>query len=499
LSIKKLASHTLYYGLSSIAAKFINYLLTPYLTYNAAVSIADYGKMTAMYAIIPIINIVFTYGMETAYFRFIQQEGTSEKVNSTASISIISSTIILTLIGWFFAGPIATIASLQGFENWVQISLLIIALDALSAIPFARLRNEGRPLLFAFIRIASILLNVGLTLFFLSYCPKQVAAQPNSWYIIVYDPEVNPVTYILIANLAQSAFTFLLLSKWLLPKQWHFDIALWQKMMAYALPMLLAGMGGMINETFDRLMLGWWLPAGSDFDAERGIYGACYKLSLLITLFIQAFRMGAEPFFFKQAQGANPQIIYARVMKFFVITLCFIFLGVTLYMPLLKYFIGEKYWAGLSIVPLLLLANMALGIYYNLSVWYKVTSNTMAGAYITLAGVAITFAINYVFIPTYGYIACAWATFLCYTSMMVISFRWGQKHYYIPYKWKKLLAYIVIVLLLFGIQSIVAWFVGNLSLQMLTATLLFGIFTWFITLVERKELKQLPVLGRFIR
>ncbi|HAI85063.1 MAG TPA: hypothetical protein DCL43_15475 [Chitinophagaceae bacterium] len=185
-------------------------------------------------------------------------------------------------------------------------------------------------------------------------------------------------------------------------------------------------------------------------------------------------------------------------MKFFVISLCFIFLGVTLYMPILKYFIGEKYWAGLSIVPLLLLANMALGIYYNLSVWYKVTSNTMAGAYITLAGVAITFAINYLFIPSYGYIACAWATFLCYTCMMILSFRWGQKHYFIPYKWKKLLAYIAIVLLLFGIQSIFSVFIANVSIQLLIATLLLATFTWFITLVERKELKQLPLVGRFI-
>ena len=203
--------------------------------------------------------------------------------------------------------------------------------------------------------------------------------------------------------------------------------------------MLVAGLGGMINETFDRLMLGWWLPGSVQYaDEQRGIYSACYKLSILITLFIQAFRMGAEPFFFKQAEGENPQRVYARVTKFFVITISVMFLVVTLFLPVWKYFIDPKYWEGLQVVPILLLANMSLGIYYNLSIWYKVTNRTMAGATITIIGTAITFAINYFFIPKYSYVASAWATFFCYFSMMVISFIWGQKEYRVPYAWKKL-------------------------------------------------------------
>lgn len=200
-------------------------------------------------------------------------------------------------------------------------------------------------------------------------------------------------------------------------------------------------MGGMVNETFDRLMLRWWLPGTVEFREEQvGIYNACYKLSILITLFIQAFKMGAEPFFFKQAEGANPQRVYARVMKFFVIIISVMFLVVSMFMPIWQHFIGPKYWAGLSVVPILLLANMFLGIYYNLSIWYKLSHKTGSGALITIIGAVITILFNFAFIPRYGYMACAWTTFFCYGSMMVISYAWEQKAYRIPYATRKLLA-----------------------------------------------------------
>jgi O-antigen/teichoic acid export membrane protein len=270
--------------------------------------------------------------------------------------------------------------------------------------------------------------------------------------------------------------------------------------MLYAMPLIIAGMGGMVNETFDRLMLRWWLPGTAGHkESEVGIYNACYKLSILITLFIQAFRMGAEPFFFKQAEGKNPQRTYARVMKFFVIVITIMFLVVSMYMPIWKRFIGPKYWDGLAVVPILLLANMFLGIYYNLSVWYKLGNKTIAGAWITLAGAALTITINFIFIPTYSYMACAWATFFCYGSMMVISFIWGQKEYRIPYAWKKLLAYIVIVVLLFFIHKGIIHFWNNTPFSLTIATLLTAIYLWFIGLVEKQELPQLPIIGRIFR
>ncbi|MEO5908843.1 MAG: polysaccharide biosynthesis C-terminal domain-containing protein, partial [Ginsengibacter sp.] len=272
-------------------------------------------------------------------------------------------------------------------------------------------------------------------------------------------------------------------------------------------PLIIAGFGGMINETFDRIMLSWLAPV-NDITAAKdqvAIYSACYKLSILITLFVQAFRMGAEPFFFKQAEGQNPQKVYARVMKFFVITITTMFLVVALYIDIWKYFLSTDpaklkiYWTGLKVVPILLLANMFLGIYYNLSIWYKLTHKTIAGAYITLIGAALTLLINFIFIPYFGYMACAWATFLCYFSMMVISFIWGQKDYKIPYAWKKLSAYIVVVVLLFFIHNGFTYFVTGTISNFISATILLFFYIWFVLKIEWKEFQRMPVVGKYIK
>lgn len=268
--------------------------------------------------------------------------------------------------------------------------------------------------------------------------------------------------------------------------------------MIYALPLTIAGFGGMINETFDRIMLARRLPI-SRADLDVGIYSACYKLSLLISLFVQAFRMGAEPFFFRQAIEGDAPRTYARVMKFFVITICLMFLVVALYLDIWKQFIrDETMWKGLGVVPILLFANMFLGIYYNLSIWYKLSRNTRAGAYITLIGAAITLVINYVFIPRFSYWASAWATFFCYGTMMVISFNWGQKAYRVPYAWKKLVAYMVIVALLFFIHYGLTRMWSNQAFSLILATLLTGAYTLFILRVERKEFRRLPVVGKYL-
>ena len=490
----------MWYGASSIAARFINYLLTPFLTYSVLISTANYGQMGAIYAAIPMFNIIFTYGMETTYFRFMRKDGDHDAVNNTATISLLVSSIILSILLWLNQGLLAKIATLQEFPILIQLSIIVIGLDALSTIPFARLRFENRPKLFAFIKIANIIINIAFTVFFLSYCPAKAKADPNSWAVVIYKPNLNPIVYVLLANAIASFFTLVLLSKWALPKQWKFNMPLWLTMMAYSLPMLVAGLGGMVNETFDRLMLGWWLPDADGYaDQQRGIYNACYKLSILITLFIQAFRMGAEPFFFKQAEGDNPQKTYARVMKFFVITISVMFLVVVLFLPIWQRFISPKYWEGLKVVPILLLANMCLGIYYNLSIWYKVTNKTIDGAKITLIGTAITILINYIFIPKYSYMASAWATFFCYCSMMVLSYIWGQKNYYVPYAWKKLLAYIVISLALFFAHKGITSFYSNTIFSLSLGVLFILGFTVFIAKIEKKEFIQLPFVGGLVK
>lgn len=496
-SIKKLAGQTMWYGVSSIAARFINYLLTPYLTYTLAKT-SDYGKMGLIYAAIPILNVIFTYGFETTYFRFSSRKEYKTTLYDTAALSLIFSTLLLTTLLWLARDSFASIIGLDDVPTIVYLGIFIIAFDSLGTIPFAKLRLEERPRKFALIKVGGILINIFFTWFFIGYCPSQIASNSNSFVLLFYNSNTNPIVYVLIANLIQSVLTLLLLSKEISMIKLKFNFTLWKQMMIYSLPLIIVGMGGMVNETFDRLMLRWWLPVSPTVAEQHvGIYNACYKLAILITLFINAFKLGAEPFFFKQAEGQNPQKVYARVMKFFVIVVTIMFLLVSLYLPIWKHFIGPKYWAGLRVVPILLLANIFLGIYYNLSIWYKLTQKTLSGAYITLIGATITVILNYIFIPKYGYMACAWATFLCYFFMMVICYVWGQKEYKIPYAWKKLLAYIVIVVLLFFIhEAITHFFKGNI-ISLVSATLLVILYVWFVLNVEWKEFQRLPVVGKY--
>ena len=499
MSIKKLAGQTMWYGLSSIAARFLNYLLTPYLTGKLLSD--QFGEMSTVYAAIPFLNVVFTYGMETAYFRFVQKDTHRNDIYSTCMISMISSTVFLTGVLMLLRHNFTDLLKLQAHAEFVTYSIVIIALDALTTLPFAKLRQDNRPVKFAIIRILSISINILLIYFLISVLPRIMAANPHSFLGVLYIPEYG-VGYVIIANVLASFITLLLLSKEFFSFRLRFNPVLWKRMIIYALPLLIAGFGGMINETFDRIMLLWWAPVSSVQEAETqvGIYSACYKLSLLITLFIQAFRMGAEPFFFKQAEQENPQRVYARVMKFFVITITVMFLLVVLYLDIWKYFIQRKsMWVGLKVVPVLLLANMFLGIYYNLAIWYKITQKTIAGAYITIIGAVITIIINYFFIPYFSYMACAWATFACYGSMMVVSFIWGQKEYHVPYAWKKLSAYIIIVVLLFFMHHSLIRLWTNRIYSLSLATAILFLYIWFIANVEKKEIQKLPVVGKLFR
>lgn len=461
---------------------------------------ADYGKMGLIYSAIPLLNVLFTYGFETAYFRFSTDKEKSSSIYATAAISLIVTTFIFSALLWLNTSALATFAGVPDYPELIRLSIIIISLDTLTTIPFAKLRQQGRPVKFATLKIVGILVNIGFTVFFLTYCPFAIKKNPDSWVKWFYDSTTNPVIYIVWANVLQSAVTLLLLSKELFAIKFQFNARLWKEMMIYSLPLIIAGMGGMFNETFDRLMLRWWVPGTEIFKEEQvGVYNACYKLSILISLFVQAFKMGAEPFFFNQARGQEPQKTYARVMKFFVITICIMFLAVSLYIPIWKHFIASKHWEGLKIVPILLLANMFLGIYYNLSIWYKLGKKTRAGATITIIGAGITLVINWLFIPHFGFMACAWATFACYGSMMVISFIWGQKEYRIPYAWKKLVAYMVIAVMIYGLHYLTNYFIVNVYISLAVATVLFLAYCAFIIRIEKKEFKKLPVIGSFLR
>lgn len=455
--------------------------------------------MSLVYSIIPFLNILVMFGFETAYFRFVQRKELAKDVYNTLTSSLLASTVLITILIVLFRQPIASYIHVASHPKYITLAAFIIAFDALSALPFAKLRHEGRPRKFALIRVSGILMNILLTYFFLSVCPKLVKEHSHSTLLHFYNPSFA-VGYVLVANVASNLFQFVALSGQMKHYNWTLNPVLWKEIMIYALPLTIAGFGGMINETFDRIMLVRRLPLPSEqADFQVGIYSACYKLSLLITLFVQAFRMGAEPFFFKQSTEQDAPKTYARVMKFFVITICFMFLFVSLYLDIWKHFIQDtKMWVGLSVVPILLFANMFLGIYYNLTIWYKLSKKTTAGAYITLIGAAITLIINYIFIPWFGYMASAWATFLCYGSMMVISFVWGQKVYRIPYAWKKLVAYMVIVAILYFVHHFLTLVWPNRIFGLGLATFLLGGYALFILRVERKEFQRLPYIGKFL-
>ncbi len=498
--IKKLAGQTMWYGLSSIAARFMGYLLTPLLTYSPHVKTADFGRQSLLYSAIPVLSVLFTYGFETAYFRFSARKEYQQTIYSTSFLSILFSTLAFSGILWLNRGLLGSISGFSDIPEIATLTISIIALDTLSVIPFAKLRQEERPIRYAFVRVIGIFVNLLLVWFFVNYCPAQLQADPNNWVSKFFDINQNPIVYVAIANVVQSLLTLLLLGKEISFVRFSFDTRLWKEMMLYSLPLVIVGLGGIINETFDRLMLKAWLPGTAEFRNEQvGIYNACYKLSLLITLFVQAFRMGAEPFFFKQAEGQNPQKTYARVMKFFVIVVTTMFLVVSLFLPIWSRLIGPEYRVGLAVVPILLLANIFLGIYYNLSIWFKLSNRTIAGTYITLIGTAITIGVNYALIPYIGFMAGAWATFLCYGTMMVISYRWGQKAYPVPYATKKLIAYGTIVVLLFLLHKAVTHWFPHVYFSLGLGFVLLSTWCWFILLIEKKEFQKFPVIGKYIR
>lgn len=497
--IKTLAGQTIWYGLSSIFGRLLNYLLTPILT--AIFVEKEYGKISILFTIAALLNIIYTYGMETSYFRFSSTHSES-KVYNTASTSIFFTTTLFTVVLLLFAQPIAGFYELGANPEFVVWIILIVGLDTLAVMPFAKLRHQGRPRKFAFIKILNIVINVGLVVFIYLVCRPAQEKDPGSLLGRLYDPSVG-LGYVILANLAASALTLVFLARELFQFRLRINPRFWREMMRYSWPLIIVGFGGILNETIDRLMLLKLLPGTpSENFAESGIYSANYKLAILIVLFIQAFRLGAEPFFFKQSTAENPQRTYARVMKFFVLTCCLCFLGVTLFLDIWKHFMSvnthPNYALGLAVVPILMLAKIFLGIYYNLSIWYKLTNRNLTGAWITLGGVAITVIFNWVFIPRWGYMACAVATLLCYGFMMVTSYILGQKYYPIAYPWKKLLAYIAICVLLFLLHAQVRAYSSNIWVTHATGLLFTLGFLVFVMVVERREFMRLPVIGAWL-
>ncbi|PPC91707.1 MAG: polysaccharide biosynthesis protein [Methylobacter sp.] len=482
--LRKLASQTAVYGLSSIAGRFINYLLVPLYTYSF--SPVEYGVVSEFYAYAGFFSVLLLLGFETGYFRFREAAIKAEPdlAYSTALIFVLLLNLGFFLLIEGTAGWLSAAIQYAGHPEYVLWFAMILAMDAASAIPFARLRALNQAFKFAGIKLLEIMLTVFFSLFFIVYCPRVYQTDPDTWIALVYNPGIG-VGYVFIANLMASACKFLVLSPQLKGMAWGFDFRLFTRMWRYSWPMVVVGFAGIINEMLDRVLLKYWLPYDAATNlAQLGIYSACYKLSVLMTLFIQAFRYAAEPFFFSHASQGGSRQVYADVLRCFVIFCVFIFLVVTLFLDFFQFFIGVRFREGLSVVPVLLMANLFLGIYVNLSVWYKLTDHTGMGAWVAIIGAGLTVLLNIWWIPLYGYQGSAWATLICYGFMALLSYVLGQRYFAVGYPVKRILAYMALGIVLIQIY----WRAGPFSpwQPWLLASAVLSVYLLTVVLFERR-------------
>ena len=477
--IKKLVGQTAIYGLPSIVGRFLNFLLVP--VYTLVLPVSAYGDVSELYAYVAFLIVFLTFGMETAYFHFLQKREDKEGVfnSSFLTVLILNSTFLVLLL--LLYQPLAIATLFENHPEYIVLLGIIVCIDAVSALPLAKLRAQEKAVKFATIQMSSILVNIGLNLFFLFFLLDE------------NDPEKG-VLYILIANLVASALKPIALFKDFLAIQWKLDTDLIKEMVFYAFPLMIAGMAGIVNETIDRILLKQTLyrdtPESLLHASEQvGIYSANYKLAMLVTIFLQAYRYAAEPFFFSQSKSADRDKQYRHIMNYLVAVLCVAFLMVTLNIDFFKGFIrNEAYYVGLDVVPILLLANIFLGIYINQSIWYKLSGQTRFGAFIAIGGATLTIIINVMFIPDYGYMACAWATLIVYAAQTVASFMLSRKYYPIKYNVRKFFLYMGIALLFFFIGT--RFNFDNTILKYFSRNLLLLLFIGLIWLMEKPKKKE---------
>lgn len=489
--IKKLASETAIYGVSNILNRLLNFIIiTPYLTRVFRDTQGEYGIHGLMYAFAGFLMVMLTYGMETAFFRFGNKAENKALAFSTASISLLVSTLFFVSGLVFFSPSIAGILTRPEDAIYVVYFAFIIGFDVLGAIPFALMRLDNRPIRFAIIKTINILVNGGCILFFLEICPL-LMENGVAWAGDIFQPG-RELHYVFIANLVASAVTLLLLLPYYFKIKLAFDRALWLKMIRYAMPLVVVGIAGMINQLADRYLLKELLPGTLEENLiQLGIYNACIKIAVLMSLFIQAFRYAAEPFFFSHSEHKDARKIYAQVGQAFALVGSIGFLVIMLYLDFFKHLIASTYWEGLKIVPVLLLAYLFLGLYYSLSVWYKLTDKTHLGAYISLIGAVITLSLNFILIPKMGYMGAAWAAFSCFGVMMVVSYGMGQRYYAVPYPVGRMVGYVVLAVTIYGIS----YGVGvSIEMEILGKTAfhtgLIVVYLGGIVALERKKLKR---------
>jgi len=495
--LKRLAGQTAIYGIPSILGRILGYFLVP--LYTRLFMPGEYGTVNVFYAYASFMMVILTYGMETAFFRFNEEEKNKSRVFSSSMISLVISSLVFLFLASVFAQQIANWIEYPEHKEYILWFAWMLALDALAAIPFARLRAQFKAKRFVIIKLINISINIGLNLFFLLLCPylahhlKEGTAMQFLHLVFRNDWSIE---YIFISNLIASAATLLMLFPQFMGLKWKLDVKLWKRMILYAFPLLFAGMAGMINETFDRLLLRYLLPPDIS-SYQVGVYSACYKISILMTIFIQAYKYAAEPFFFAQAKEKDAKQVYAKIMDYFIIIVSLIFLATMLYLDdfILRLLVGKKnYWEGKGVIPVLMMANLFLGVYYNLSIWYKLTSKTIWGAWLSVIGAVITLALNFWWIPLssdhliYGYYGSAWATFICYGLMMILSYLVGQHYFPVPYNLLKFFGYLGLSVVLYLVSVFVS--IEPAVLRIAFHTFLLLVFSGVVLLIEKPRLSK---------
>ncbi|HTH82723.1 MAG TPA: oligosaccharide flippase family protein [Mucilaginibacter sp.] len=481
---KKFAGQTAIYGLSTIVQRLLSSLLTPLYTY--AYQPATYSIFSTMFSYASIFQAFLAFGMETTFFRYLNKFPEKKKQvynNGFWVIFIVSFCFLLLTVP--FTHTLAGLIKIgkdipqSEFELYIKYFIGILILDAWCVIPFAKLRADSRPVKYGTIKVINIIITVSFNVLFIILIPYWIHHQLYGWQWFSHWYVHGWVAYAFLSNLISSFVTLLILLPELLKLQLKFDKVMFRQMLIYSGPILVANLSYLVNENMDKILLGKLLPANIS-EHDVGVYSACARLSIFASLFNQAFRMGAEPFFFSHAKNKNAGHTYARIMDYFVITMCVMFLGVVANIEILKHYVNNKaYWVGLDVVPPLLFGYVALGVYMNLSVWYKLSDQTRYGLYISCIGAAATIVLNVMFIPKYSYMASAWTSLIAYTIMMILSYIWGQKNYPIPYNLKKNLAYIIISIILVYLSFYVFnrnIFIGNALLIVFAAAALY--FEW---------------------
>ncbi len=454
-SVKSLFKDTAIYGVSSIVGRFLNWCLVPMYTYCFAA--AEYGVVTNVYAYVALALIILTYGMETGFFRFANHERwkNPSQVYTTTLISIGISSAVFMAAACAASPELARALDCGDHPSFVWMMAVAVGVDAFTSIPFAYLRYRKRPVRFAALKLANIGLNIGLNLFFILLCPWLAANYPAAvgWF---YDPSFG-VGYIFLANLISSLAVLLLLVPELTAEPYSFSGRLWREMIRYSFPLLVLGIAGIMNQTIDKILYPLLVADKAEAMAGLGVYGANYKIAIVMVMFTQAFRFAFEPFIFAQnREGAKGEsdAAYRRAMDWFVIAGLFIFLGVMFYLPVLKYFISPEYFSGLRVVPVIMMAELFFGIFFNLSLWYKLTDKTIWGTWFSLFGLGVTLAGNIIFVPRYGYMACAWSAFACYGLMMLASYLVGRVKRPVGYDIPRLLGYFAVAMALYGVSVV---------------------------------------------